>query len=154
MYELADKEHAAVLKLNAEYRQSHFRDKVRQQQGLYILLGENGPFLLEDCPDDGAPAERAQGKEHQAAKESVTQEKVRVLPVWCHERYAGDYLELAGLKGLKEQFVTARAWNEHWVALLQREGVLEGFMPLEQDGEFVVAAAETIEEPQANQNRS
>ena len=44
MYELTDKEHDAVLQLNDEYREAHFKQKVQRQQGLYILLGEEGPL--------------------------------------------------------------------------------------------------------------
>lgn len=193
MYELADKEHDAVLKLNAEYRCSHFREKARQQQGLYILHGADGPFLLEDCAagrdsGTGGGKDRGRGawKDRDSNHTRVSREesgkapgkvsgaesgnnpgkvsgtvggndpgtdrgaeKIMVLPVWCHERYARDYLQLAGLEGLTVQFVSARAWNEHWTAFLERSGVLEGFMPLQRDGDFLVAEAEKIGENSA-----
>ena len=52
MYELTDKEHDAVLQLNDEYREAHFKQKAQSQQGLYILLGEEGPFMLSDLEED------------------------------------------------------------------------------------------------------
>ena len=112
MYELNDKEHDAVLQLNDEYREAHFKQKVQSQQGLYILLGEEGPFMLSDLEED------------------ENKEKSTVLPVWCHEKYAEDYAAMNNLSGVKPQFITAKAWNEYWVKALEEAKVLLGFMPI------------------------
>ncbi len=112
MYELTDKEHDAVLQLNDEYREAHFKQKAQSQQGLYILLGEEGPFMLSDLEED------------------ENQEKSTVLPVWCHEKYAQDYAEMNNLSDVKPQFITAKAWNEYWVKALEEAKVLLGFMPI------------------------
>ena len=112
MYELTDKEHDAVLQLNDEYREAHFKQKVQSQQGLYILLGEEGPFMLSDLEED------------------ENKEKSTVLPVWCHEKYAEDYAAMNNLSGVKPQFITAKAWNEYWVKALEEAKVLLGFMPI------------------------
>ena len=112
MYELTDKEHDAVLQLNDEYREAHFKQKAQSQQGLYILLGEEGPFMLSDLEED------------------ENQEKSTVLPVWCNEKYAQDYAEMNNLSDVKPQFITAKAWNEYWVKALEEAKVLLGFMPI------------------------
>lgn len=119
MYELTQKEHDAVLSLNAEYRQAHFLQKVKEEQGLYILLQDDGPYLLEDTEEDD------------------DNKKSYILPVWCHEQYATEYAKAEKLDGLKPQFVTLKAWNENWVKMLQDQSLLLGFM-LVSDGDFTV----------------
>lgn len=111
MYELSDKEHDAMLQLNDEYREAHFKQKVHDEQGVVILLGEDGPFMLSDLEED------------------EDKNKSTVLPVWCHERFAEDYAAMNGLSGVKAQFITAKAWNEHWVKALNDAGILLGIMP-------------------------
>lgn len=125
MYELTDKEHDAVLQLNDEYREAHFKQKVQSQQGLYILLGEEGPFMLSDLEED------------------ENKEKSTVLPVWCHEKYAEDYAAMNNLSGVKPQFITAKAWNEYWVKALEEAQVLLGFMPFNDN--FNVGDVSSIE---------
>lgn len=115
MYELTDKEFEAVLQLNADYRQAHCKDKVKEQGGLYILIYEDAPYTLEDLEEDD---------EHN---------KSSILPVWCHERYAELFVENTGLKGARTQFITAEAWNKSWLPSLQENKALVGFMPLKDD---------------------
>ncbi|MBO6258280.1 MAG: DUF2750 domain-containing protein [Succinivibrio sp.] len=119
MYELTDKEFDAVLQLNADYRQAHFKEKVREQGGLYILIYEDAPYTLEDTEED----------DHH--------HKSSILPVWCHERYAVVFAENAGLNGARAQLITAEAWNKSWVPPLLENKALLGFMPL-RDDDFAV----------------
>lgn len=124
MYELTEKEHDAVLQLNDEYREAHFWQKLKDEQGLYILVGEDGPYLLSDLEED------------------ENEEKSNILPVWCHEQYALDYAKLNELTGFKPQFITAKAWNDFWVNALQEANILLGIMPL--NDSFNVADATSL----------
>lgn len=118
--ELTDKEFLAVKQLNGDYRQSYFEERVRQQQGLYILVNEEGPVLLQD-PD--LSVEQAAG----------------VLPVWSHPRYIELFLQSYRQVSGVPQFITLSAWNESWVKTLNSEQVVVGYMPLD-DQDFVIEA--------------
>ncbi len=125
MYELSDKEFEAVQSLNADYRKAHCLDKVKEQGGLYILLMDDEPFVLEDTEEDDDKV------------------KSSVLPVWCHERYVNAYIEGEKLENCKAQFVTAKAWNENWVKPLAENQALIGFM-LVSGGDFAVDEPQQI----------
>ncbi|MCR5536455.1 MAG: DUF2750 domain-containing protein [Succinivibrio sp.] len=118
MEELSDKEFEAVKQLNGEYRQNYFEEKVRQQQGLYVLVNEEGPVLLQQPGQEDEP-------------------EANILPVFSHPRYLelflASYKDVAG----KPQFITLSAWNQNWVAALSAEQVQLGYMPLD-DQDFVV----------------
>ena len=123
MYELTDKEHEAVLQLNAEYRKSYFKNKVLEQGGFYIISDQDGPFMLEDLETD------------------EQDEKATVLPVFAHEIFANDFIERSKLEGAKAQYVTVDAYNRIWVETLKTSEVLVAFMPVG-DGDFEISAPE------------
>lgn len=76
-------------------------------------------------------------------EEDENKEKSTVLPVWCHEKYAEDYAAMNNLSGVKPQFITAKAWNEYWVKVLEEAQVLLGFMPFNDN--FNVGDVSSIE---------
>ncbi|HAH70615.1 MAG TPA: hypothetical protein DCL74_02435 [Succinivibrionaceae bacterium] len=123
MYELTDKEHDAVLQLNAEYRKSYFINKALEQGGFYIISDQDGPFMLEDLETD----------EHD--------EKATVLPVFAHEIFANDFIAKSKLYGAKAQYVTVDAYNRMWVETLKNSEVLVAFMPVG-EGDFEISAPE------------
>ena len=112
MFELTNREFDAILQLNAEYRQSFFLNKTVENQELFIIIQEEGPFLLEDKAEDDA-------------------EIATILPLWCHERLAAFYIEKAGIENAKVQKVTVSAFNKNWVPMLAENNILLGFMPIE-----------------------
>lgn len=131
MYELTEKEHDAVLQLNAEYRRSYFLKKALEQGGFYIITDNDGPFMLEDLDTDEAD------------------EKATVLPVFAHETFANEFIQGSELSDAKAQYVTNDAYNTSWVEMLKSNEVLIAFMPVG-DGEFEISAPEPIlEAPKA-----
>lgn len=118
MYELSEREFEATLKLNAEYRQAMFINNTLEQQVLYILIQEEGPFMLEDNGQEG-------------------EEQAMILPVWCHERFAESYLEGSQIPNAKVQAVTLEVFLKQWVPMLNDNKILLGFMPVV-DAEFAV----------------
>ena len=52
MSELTDKELEAIKSLNAEYRQAMFKRVASEQGGLYVLVDNDGPLILEDTEED------------------------------------------------------------------------------------------------------
>ena len=126
MYELTEKEHDAVLQLNAEYRRSYFLKKALEQGGFYIIVDNDGPFMLEDLDTDEAD------------------EKATVLPVFAHETFANEFIS-SGVKDGKAQFVTNDAYNNSWVEMLKSNEVMIAFMPVGSE-EFEIAAPEIIAE--------
>ena len=52
MSELTDKELEAIKSLNAEYRQAMFKRVASEQDGLYVLVDNDGPLILEDTEED------------------------------------------------------------------------------------------------------
>ncbi len=131
MYELTQKEHDAVLLLNAEYRRSYFTKKALEQQGFYILVDNDGPFMLEDLDTPEAD------------------EKATVLPVFAHKDFVTDFIASSDLKEGKAQFITAQAYNEQWVDMLKENEVLIGYMPTG-DGDFEIAVPEPLKELKNN----
>ena len=125
MYELTEKEHDAVLQLNAEYRRSYFLKKALEQGGFYIIVDNDGPFMLEDLDTDEAD------------------EKATVLPVFAHETFANEFIQNSALKDAKAQYVTTDAYNNSWVEMLNSNEVLIAFMPVGGE-EFEIAAPEII----------
>ena len=126
MYELTQKEHDAVLQLNAEYRRSYFMSKALVQGGFYIIADDDGPFMLEDLDTD------------------EEDEKATVLPVFAHEDFANEFIATAeNLKGFKAQFVTNEAFNNSWLEMLNSNEILLGFMPVG-GGEFEISAPDPI----------
>ena len=118
MENLPEKEFIAVKQLNGEYRQNYFEEKVKQQQGFYLLINDEGPIMLSDPEqsDDG---------------------EANVLPVWSHPKYIDLFLENYKEVSGKSQFVTLAAWNQNWVKTLASEQVMLGYMPLDEQ-DFVV----------------
>ena len=104
----------ALARLNADYREALFRRTVRERQGLYILASEpEGPLML-DAADEGG--------------ESYPPE----LLVWSHSELAELFAGSSGAIGAVPRFVTAGAWNEHWVGRLRAEGVELALNPVAQ----------------------
>ena len=125
MYELSDKEFEAVKVLNAEYRKAYFEEKIKSQQGFFMLVNEEGPVLLKE-------------------NEGEDSEMQEVLPVWCHERYVECFKKFRPDLEAKAQFITVAAWNAKWVeALSADESVLIGYMPLGDD-DFIVDKVEAF----------
>ena len=48
MTELTDKEFEAILQLNSDYRKAMFLKSVNENNGLYVLVDDDGPLILED----------------------------------------------------------------------------------------------------------
>lgn len=120
MSELTDKELEAIKSLNAEYRQAMFKRVASEQEGLYVLVDNDGPLILEDTEED------------------ENNNLYSVLPVWSHERLATEYAKENKLESMKAQFITKKAWNESWVPMFkEQKNVLVGFMPVG-DGDFSV----------------
>ncbi len=126
MYELTQKEHDAVLQLNAEYRRSYFMSKALEQGGFYIITDDDGPFMLEDLDTD------------------EEDEKATVLPVFAHEDFANEFIARGeNLQGFKAQFVTNEAFNNSWLEMLKANEILLAFMPVG-EGEFEISAPDPI----------
>ncbi len=109
MYELSDKEHDAVLALDAFYRESYFLNKLREYDSLYIIVmnDDSGPVFLEDHdPEEGS---------------------VQILPVWCHPRFAKDYIEQEKLDARVQQ-VDKKVFKEQWIPVLKENEALLGLM--------------------------
>ena len=53
MYDLNDTEFEAVLKLNADYREAHCRDKFRTFKELFLLVTDEGPCMLSGDNEEG-----------------------------------------------------------------------------------------------------
>lgn len=130
MYELSQKEHDAVLQLNAEYRRSYFMKKALEQKGFYIIVDQDGPFMLEDL------------------ETPESDEKATVLPVFAHETFVADFIASSKLKDAKSQFITSDAYNTNWVEMLKTNQVLVGFMPCG-NGEFEISAPELLLEKES-----
>lgn len=111
MYELTEREYEATLKLNAEYRQSLFINKTLENKALFIILQEEGPFLLEDNGQEG-------------------EEQATILPVWCHEKFAKAYIDNVNLPAAKVQQITLDVFRSKWVPMLNENKILLGFMPV------------------------
>lgn len=120
MYELNAQEHAAVLQLNADYRQAHFLGKVKEHQEIYLLSDSEGPFLLEDqeTDDEGNLAS--------------------MLPVWCHPAYAEDFIKNSELTGCEVKGLPLKTYKEAWLPFLTENKLLLALMPLGGDEEFNV----------------
>lgn len=115
MSELSERQRAAILQLNAEYRLAHFRSMLEQQQTLYVVEDDDGPCLLEDrLPDsDGTHGQ--------------------VLPVFSHACFAEHYIEVHALAGAQPRAVSMAAFREHWQPFLARHGIQLGVMPVGED---------------------
>ena len=113
MSELTDKEFEAILQLNSDYRKAMFLKSVNENSGLYVLVDDEGPLILEDTEAD----------------ENNT--LFSVIPVWSHERLAMKYASENELSSMRAQFITRNVWNEKWVPMLKEQpNVLIGFMPV------------------------
>lgn len=119
MYELTDKEFEAVSALNSIYKKAHFLQKLQSSEELYIILQEDNPYLIEDLDED------------EEGNKSV------ILPIWCHEKYAQDFIDFNKLTNTKVQAISKNAWNDSWVKSLLDNKILVAYMPY-QDTEFEV----------------
>lgn len=128
-------EFAAVLALNAEYRQAFFLNKCKEQGLFYILVQEEGPYLLEDAEDTADAL---------AQSEDDTPSRAQVLPVWSHRQLAEHYCRSLGLEHTTVQSVTLEVWHTQWSPLLKENKVLLGFMPLDEHSEFATDEPELL----------
>ena len=113
MTELTDKEFEAILQLNSDYRKAMFLKSVNENNGLYVLVDDDGPLILEDTEAD---------------ENNIM---FSVVPVWSHERLAQKYAKENEMTSMKAQFITRNVWNEKWVPMLKEQpNVLIGFMPV------------------------
>ena len=113
MTELTDKEFEAILQLNSDYRKAMFLKSVNENNGLYVLVDDDGPLILEDTEAD---------------ENNIM---FSVVPVWSHERLAQKYEKENEMTSMKAQFITRNVWNEKWVPMLKDQpNVLIGFMPV------------------------
>lgn len=120
MYELTDKEHDAVLKLNAEYVEAHFKSKINEINGFYIIVdNNNGPILLEDQEQD------EEGQLY------------NLIPVFCHATYANDYIKANLDTSYKAQFVSKDAYFKAWEQFAKDNKILFAIMPI--NDEFCVS---------------
>ncbi|MCR5084480.1 MAG: DUF2750 domain-containing protein [Succinivibrionaceae bacterium] len=118
MAELTERELSAVRALNPEYRAFFFRNHA--QDGVYILVNAEGPYLIEDTEPD------------EEGRLST------VLPVWCDARLAEGYAQLVPDLGLRAQRIEAGAFGREWVPMLREQGALLGLMPLSPEDEMEV----------------
>lgn len=123
MYELTSTEHDAVLKLNADYRRSHFETKVKAEGEFCLIVDADGPYMLEDPEQEGG-------------------EWSNVLPVWPHETFAREFIEAQGIENAEVKHVTVKIFNEQWVPFLRENKVAVGYLPVPGSAEF------EIDEPQ------
>ena len=135
MYDLNDTEYYAVLKLNADYREAHFRDKFRTFKELFLLVTDEGPCMLSGDNEEG-------------------DEVAAVLPIWPHPRYATVFADAMGYVNARVQNVSLAVFMESWVPLLGENQVCIGFMPLPfkddaDEGDFNIAPACSLEEAAA-----
>ena len=120
MYELSSKEYDAVLKLNAEYLQNHFFSKINEINGFYIIVDKlEGPILLEDQEQD------------------EDDQKYNLIPVFCHERYAQDYINTNLNSDHKVQFVSKEAYFNAWENFAKENNIMFAIMPI--NDEFCVS---------------
>ncbi len=120
MEKLTTKEYEAILQLNSEYRQAMFLRVCEEIGGLYLLVDEEGPLILEDTEEDD---------DHNLFS---------IVPVWCYEELASAYATDNSHENMHPQFVTKEVWNEKWVPMLKsQQNVLIGFMPVK-DKDFAV----------------
>ena len=113
MAELTEKEHDAVLKLNAEYRRAFFEKKVKEQGCFFVLADDQGPVVLQD--DD---------------------EHTGWIPVFTDSDFANEFAKTNEMENLKPTSVTLEAFNSSWAPMLRDNKLELGFMPVGEDGEF------------------
>ena len=120
MEKLTTKEYEAIVQLNSEYRQAMFMRVCAEAKGLYLLVDDEGPLILEDTEEDD------------------DNNIYSIIPVWCYEELARNYAQINGHEKMHSQFVTKDAWNEKWLPMLKSQpNVLIGFMPVK-DKDFAV----------------
>ena len=115
MSDLSERQRAAILQLNAEYRLAHFRRALQEQQVLYIVTDADGPCLLEDRLPDSDGMRR------------------QVLPVFSHACFAEHYIAAQALAGAQVSGVSLAAFRDHWQPFLSEHGILLGVMPVAED---------------------
>ena len=115
MSDLSERQRAAILQLNAEYRLAHFRRALQEQQVLYIVTDGDGPCLLEDRLPDSDGVRR------------------QVLPVFSHACFAEHYIGAQALAGAQARAVSLEAFRSHWQPFLSEHGIMLGVMPVAED---------------------
>lgn len=120
---LTEREFQAVQRLNAEYREAHFRARLRAGAAVVILEDARGPYLI---------AERAGADGQRPAT---------VLPVWCDPRYAAAYAAAVGLADMRPRAITKDAWESAWRPWLRVHAVSLGVMPQDGERDFCVTDA-------------
>ncbi len=113
MEKLTEKEYDAILELNSEYRQAMFTRVCKDINGLYLLVDDDGPLILEDTEEDDNHI------------------LYNIVPVWCYEELAEGYAKDHNHENMHPQFITKQVWNEKWLTMLKsQDNVLIGFMPV------------------------
>ena len=118
-YKLDNCEFNAALNLNADYRYNYFITHVKKGIEVFILKSNEEVLFLETTDN---------------------KEAARVLPIWCHERYAQHYAE-SYLKdsGYKPQSISLAVFIEKWIPQLQNADVEFAVFPLNTEDDCNIA---------------
>lgn len=111
MFELSDTEYNAVLNLNADYKESFFKQKVQEHNIIYFILDGEDLFLMGDKTED------SEGQ------------KAVVLPVFCHERFAKDFVSKLQNSNLKVVKITLDVYKDNLAPELIKEQISLAIMP-------------------------
>ena len=111
MFDLSDTEYNAVLNLNADYKESFFKQKVSEHQLIYIIVDGEDLFLMGDKEEDGDG------------------QKAVVLPVFCHDRFAQDFRSKIQNDNLKVVKITLDVYKQNLAPELIKENISLAIMP-------------------------
>ena len=111
MFDLSDTEYNAVLNLNADYKESFFKQKVSEHKLIYIILDGEDLFLMGDKEEDGDG------------------QKAVVLPVFCHDRFAQDFRSKIQNDNLKVVKITLDVYKQNLAPELIKENISLAIMP-------------------------
>ena len=111
MFDLSDTEYNAVLNLNADYKESFFKQKVSEHKLIYIIVDGEDLFLMGDKEEDGDG------------------QKAVVLPVFCHDRFAQDFRSKIQNDNLKVVKITLDVYKQNLAPELIKENISLAIMP-------------------------
>lgn len=111
MFELSDTEYNAVLNLNADYKESFFKQKVSEHKIIYLIVDGEDLFLMSDKTEDSDG------------------QKAVVLPVFCHDRFAQDFISKLENDNLKVVKITLDVYKQTLAPELAKENISLAIMP-------------------------
>ncbi len=125
MSDITDTEFEAALKLNADYREGFFLNKIKELNGLYVVIdSDGGPYVFSDDEED------------------EDGNKADILPVFYGERFAEHFIKINNLESCSVKFIGSDVYTKAWDNLLTENNILLGVMPIVD--EFNVIEANTL----------